>query len=58
LLRRPASPPASFWHCFCGFSYLGLSYSRELGNFSRSPIVSVRGNPNQYLATAGLAYSF
>jgi outer membrane scaffolding protein for murein synthesis (MipA/OmpV family) len=36
----------------------GVSYSRELGNFARSPIVAIRGSPNQYLATAGLAYSF
>jgi outer membrane scaffolding protein for murein synthesis (MipA/OmpV family) len=38
--------------------FAGLSYARELGNFRRSPIVSVAGSPNQYLATAGLAYSF
>ncbi|HEY0412941.1 MAG TPA: MipA/OmpV family protein [Allosphingosinicella sp.] len=38
--------------------FAGVSYSKLLGDFRRSPIVSIRGNPNQYLATAGLAYSF
>ncbi|MEA3003615.1 MAG: MipA family protein [Sphingomonadales bacterium] len=38
--------------------FAGVSYGRMLGNFRRSPIVSVAGSPNQYLATAGLAYSF
>jgi outer membrane scaffolding protein for murein synthesis (MipA/OmpV family) len=36
----------------------GFGYSRELGNFSRSPIVRLAGSADQYLATAGLAYSF
>jgi outer membrane scaffolding protein for murein synthesis (MipA/OmpV family) len=38
--------------------FVGASYGRELGNFRRSPIVSIAGSPTQYLATAGLAYSF
>jgi outer membrane protein len=38
--------------------FAGLSYSRLLGDFRRSPIVSVAGSPNQYLATLGLAYTF
>jgi outer membrane protein len=38
--------------------FAGLSYSRELGNFRDSPIVAIAGSPNQYLAAAGLAYSF
>ncbi|MEA3053591.1 MAG: MipA family protein [Sphingomonadales bacterium] len=36
----------------------GVSYSRLLGDFARSPIVSSAGDRDQYLATAGLAYSF
>lgn len=39
-------------------AFLGLSYARELGDFARAPIVSIRGSRNQYLAAAGLAYSF
>jgi outer membrane scaffolding protein for murein synthesis (MipA/OmpV family) len=38
--------------------FAGASYSRLLGDFARSPIVSIRGSRNQYLATLGLAYSF
>jgi outer membrane protein len=38
--------------------FAGLSYSRLLGNFRRSPIVAIAGDPNQYLATLGLAYTF
>jgi outer membrane scaffolding protein for murein synthesis (MipA/OmpV family) len=38
--------------------FAGISYSRLLGDFARSPIVSVRGDRDQYLATLGLAYSF
>jgi outer membrane protein len=38
--------------------FAGVSYSRELGNLARAPIVAIRGNPNQYVATAGFAYSF
>jgi outer membrane scaffolding protein for murein synthesis (MipA/OmpV family) len=36
----------------------GVSYSRELGNFARAPIVAIRGSANQWLVAAGLAYSF
>jgi outer membrane scaffolding protein for murein synthesis (MipA/OmpV family) len=39
-------------------AFVAFSYSRELGNFARAPIVAIRGSPNQYLAAAGLAYSF
>ncbi|HEX5184851.1 MAG TPA: MipA/OmpV family protein [Allosphingosinicella sp.] len=39
-------------------AFVGISYARELGNFARAPIVAIRGNRNQYLAAAGLAYSF
>ncbi len=39
-------------------AFAGLSYSRELGNFARAPIVAIRGSRNQWLAAAGLAYSF
>lgn len=38
--------------------FAGVSYSRLLGDFARSPIVSIRGDRNQYYATLGLAYSF
>ncbi|MBV8686750.1 MAG: MipA/OmpV family protein [Alphaproteobacteria bacterium] len=38
--------------------FAGVSYSKLLGDFARSPIVSIRGDRNQYLATLGLAYSF
>jgi outer membrane scaffolding protein for murein synthesis (MipA/OmpV family) len=38
--------------------FAGASYSRLLGDFARSPIVSIRGSRNQYFATLGLAYSF
>lgn len=36
----------------------GISYSRLLGDFARSPIVRVAGDRDQYFATLGLAYSF
>ena len=39
-------------------AFLGLSYARELGAFRRSPVVAIAGSPNQYVATAGLAYTF
>jgi outer membrane scaffolding protein for murein synthesis (MipA/OmpV family) len=39
-------------------AFVGLSYSRELGNFARAPVVAIRGDRNQYLAAGGLAYSF
>lgn len=38
--------------------FAGASYARELGTFRRSPIVAIAGSPDQYLATAGLAYTF
>jgi outer membrane protein len=36
----------------------GLSYSKLRGDFARSPIVAIAGDADQYLATAGLSYSF
>lgn len=36
----------------------GISYSRLLGDFKRSPIVADAGDADQYLATVGLSYSF
>lgn len=36
----------------------GLSYSRMLGDFARSPIVATAGDRDQYFATAGLAFTF
>jgi outer membrane protein len=36
----------------------GVSYSRLLGDFARSPIVRIAGDRDQYMALAGLAYSF
>jgi outer membrane scaffolding protein for murein synthesis (MipA/OmpV family) len=39
-------------------AFAGLSYSRELGDFARAPIVAIRGSPNQWLVAGGLAYSF
>ena len=42
-----------------GFAIFGLvNYSRLVGDFKRSPIVSDRGSPNQWLLGAGLAYTF
>ena len=38
--------------------FAGLSYGRLLGDFKRSPIVSIAGSPNQYLGLLGLSYSF
>jgi outer membrane scaffolding protein for murein synthesis (MipA/OmpV family) len=34
------------------------SYSRLMGDAADSPIVSVRGDPNQFLIAAGLGYTF
>lgn len=34
------------------------SYSRLLGNFKRSPIVSEAGDADQWLASAGISYTF
>lgn len=42
-----------------GLSLFGtVNYSRLVGDFKRSPIVSQRGSPNQWLLAAGLAYTF
>lgn len=42
-----------------GFSIFGTGqYSRLVGDFKRSPIVSERGSANQWLAAAGLAYTW
>ena len=42
-----------------GLSIFGtVQYSRLTGDFKRSPIVSLRGSPNQWLAAAGLAYTW
>lgn len=42
-----------------GLSVFGIAqYSRLLGDFKRSPIVSQRGSANQWLAAAGLAYTW
>ena len=42
-----------------GLSLFGLAnYSRLTGDFRRTPIVSDRGSPNQWLLAAGLAYTF
>ncbi len=42
-----------------GLSLFGTAdYSRLVGDFKRSPIVSRRGSPSQWLLAAGLAYTF
>jgi outer membrane protein len=42
-----------------GFSIFGLGqYSRLVGDFKRSPIVSQRGSANQWTGAAGLAYTW
>lgn len=42
-----------------GFSIFGAGqYSRLVGDFKRSPIVSNRGSPNQWLGALGVAYSW
>lgn len=42
-----------------GFSIFGMAqYSRLVGDFKRSPIVSQRGSANQWLASSGLAYTW
>ena len=38
--------------------FAGLSYAKLLGDFTRSPIVAQAGDSDQYLVTAGIAYSF
>jgi outer membrane scaffolding protein for murein synthesis (MipA/OmpV family) len=42
-----------------GLSMFGtVEYSRLVGDFKRSPIVSLRGSASQWLLAAGLAYTF
>jgi outer membrane scaffolding protein for murein synthesis (MipA/OmpV family) len=42
-----------------GFSIFGVGqYSRLVGDFKRSPIVSMRGNANQWIGAAGLAFTW
>jgi outer membrane protein len=42
-----------------GLSLFALgSYSRMLGDFKDSPLVALRGNPDQWLGGLGLAYTF
>jgi outer membrane protein len=42
-----------------GLSLFGMGYySRLVGDFKRSPIVSTRGSANQWIGAIGLAYSF
>jgi outer membrane scaffolding protein for murein synthesis (MipA/OmpV family) len=42
-----------------GLSLFGVGqYSRLVGDFKRSPIVSQRGSANQWVAAAGLSYTF
>jgi outer membrane protein len=42
-----------------GFKLIaGGTYSRELGDFSYSPVVRIAGTPNQWLGAAGVAYTF
>lgn len=42
-----------------GFSVFGVvNYSRLVGDFKDSPIVSQRGSPNQWLFAAGVAYTW
>jgi outer membrane scaffolding protein for murein synthesis (MipA/OmpV family) len=42
-----------------GISIFGLGqYSRLMNDFKRSPIVSERGNANQWLGAVGLAYTW
>ncbi|MBY0521480.1 MAG: MipA/OmpV family protein [Sphingomonas sp.] len=40
-----------------GIFFIG-SYSRYYGDFARSPLVSVAGNPNQFVGAVGLGYTF
>ena len=42
-----------------GFGIFGvLGYSRVLGDAKRSPFTSVRGSADQFLAGAGIGYTF
>jgi outer membrane scaffolding protein for murein synthesis (MipA/OmpV family) len=36
----------------------GVAYSRLLGDFARSPVVSVAGDRDQFFALGGLSYTF
>ncbi len=36
----------------------GVAYGRMLNSFARSPVVSIAGSRNQFMAALGLAYSF
>ena len=36
----------------------GGSYTRELGDYSYSPVTRIAGSPNQWLGAAGIAYTF
>lgn len=38
--------------------FAGLSYSKLMGGFKRSPIVAIAGDSDQYVATAGISYTF
>lgn len=38
--------------------YVVGSYSRLQGDFARSPLVSIAGNPNQFLGAVGLGFTF
>ncbi|MBW8784642.1 MAG: MipA/OmpV family protein, partial [Novosphingobium sp.] len=40
------------------FALVGGGYARMLGDARRSPITSIRGSPNQWLAGAGLGWTF
>ena len=35
-----------------------VNAARMLGRFARSPVVAIAGDPDQYAAGGGLAYSF
>ena len=37
---------------------VNVNYERLLGGFARSPLVAIRGNANQVIAVAGVAYTF
>jgi outer membrane protein len=42
-----------------GFSIFGIGqYSRLVGDFKRSPIVSMRGSASQWLGAVGVAYTW
>ncbi|CAN5243271.1 hypothetical protein BH10PSE13_BH10PSE13_25130 [soil metagenome] len=42
-----------------GFSvFAGGNYSRLLGDFKRTPVVSIRGTPDQFVGAIGIGYTF